>query len=274
MMTAHELINKYGIHANKSLGQNFLHREDVIDNIAIAAAGCDCALEIGAGLGILSRRLCRDFKKVVTVEIDRSLERVTRETLSGVSNHEMVYADFLRFDLEKMYDYFDCDATVALVGNLPYNITGEIVTKLFKNHGMFEKAVIMVQKEAAQKLTSLPGTKQYRAVSVLTGYFCDAHVLFDVSADSFIPAPHVTSTVMRLDFKNDTPLPLDFEADFMRFVNRIFCQRRKMLTSVFGSADEKERAKSVLCKLCLPETARGEQLTPQEFAKLYIGLYM
>ena len=147
-----QLLKRHGIQANKSLGQNFLHKTDIIENIAKNAAGSDCVLEIGAGPGVLSKHLCGSFKKVVTIEIDRSLEPVTREVLEGCKNHTMVYADFLKINLNNIINKYLDLPPVTVVGNLPYNITGQIITKLIKNHALFDKAVIMIQKEAAQKV--------------------------------------------------------------------------------------------------------------------------
>ena len=128
-MTTRELIDKFGILANKSLGQNFLHRDDIIDVIANAAVGkTDACVEVGAGLGVLSRTLCEHFERVTTVEIDRTLKDVTEFSLKDAKNHTMVYGDFLRVKFDEL-----CDAPVTVVGNLPYYITGDLLKKLFKN---------------------------------------------------------------------------------------------------------------------------------------------
>lgn len=271
-MDTRELMQKHGIRANKNLGQNFLHREDIIEKIADSAADAECALEIGAGLGVLTKNLCLRFKKTATIEIDRSLKNVTDEVLFGVTNHKMVYADFLRFRLSDLDGYFE-DNTLNVVGNLPYNITGEIITKLLKNRERFKAAVVMVQKEAAQKLCALPGSKQYRAISVLCQVYSKISEIIEVSPDCFIPAPHVTSSVIRLDFLQDTKIPREKEQDFNQFIHRIFNQRRKFLTAIFQNAAEKEKARDVLKNLGFTDKTRGEEMTPDQLCQLYLQMY-
>lgn len=263
------LIEKFGIRANKSLGQNFLHRTDLLEEIADAAAGTPNVLEIGAGLGVLTSLLCQRFEKAVTVEIDRSLKEVTEYSLKDVSNHTMVYGDFLKVKPDTLTQYFT-DGGITVCGNLPYNITGNIITKLLKNRTMFEKAVIMIQKEAAQKLCATPSDKNYRAISVLTGYFCECTPLFDVSPDCFIPQPHVTSTVVELKFRKELMTSSENERGFFEFVNRVFSQRRKKLVSIFQSPDARQKALKTLEKLGYCENTRGEELLPNELCALYL----
>lgn len=260
-MTTRELIDKFNILANKSLGQNFLHRDDIISDIADAALGkTDACVEVGAGLGVLSAALCARFKKVTTVEIDRSLSDVTAFTLKDKSNHKMVYGDFLRVDFASL-----CDAPVTVVGNLPYYITGDILKKLFKNHKNIKRAVVMIQKEAAEKLMAPPRDKQYRAISVMAQHLCDISVVCNVSPDCFIPAPHVDSTVICLDFKEG----ISDTADFFAFVTRVFSARRKKLTSVFDK-DKKPLTENVLSELGFSTSARCEELSPRELYTLYL----
>ena len=268
-----ELLEKHNIRTNKSLGQNFLYKKDIIENIAEYASGGKYALEIGAGPGVLSRELCKRFEKVATVEIDRGLAPVTEEILGGCANHTMIYADFLKTDIQEIIRRCLGEPPVTVVGNLPYNITGDIITKLIKNHSFFDRAVIMIQKEAAQKLSAAPSDGCYRAISVLTQYFCDVIPLFDVSPDCFIPAPHVTSSVISMNFKSRLLLPREKESGFIAFIHRVFSQRRKLITSVFQSADEKEKVRNALKALGFPEKSRGEQLTPAELAEMYNLLY-
>jgi len=268
MTDTKSLMEKHGIRANKSLGQNFLHKEDILNDIANAVCGANDVLEIGAGLGVLTKKLCERCKNVTTVEIDRSLKNVTDDVLCGITNHTMVYCDFLKFDLNSLNKH-----KITVVGNLPYNITGEIVTKLFKNHSLFKRAVIMIQKEAALKLCADAGTKEYRAISALTQYFCNITTLFDVAPDSFIPAPHVTSRVIMLDFKDSLTIPPEKQGDFIAFVHRVFSQRRKLLTSIFQNAKQKQDVKQALEKFGFSPTVRGEALTPDSLADLFCEIY-
>ena len=274
MTDVSQLLKRHGIKANKSLGQNFLHKTDIIENIAKSAAGSDCALEIGAGPGVLSKYLCGCFKKVVTIEIDRSLEPVTREALEGCNNHTMVYADFLKVSLSDIINKYLNLPPVTVVGNLPYNITGQIIAKLIKNHALFDKAVIMLQKEAAQKLCAAPSQDGYRAISVLTQYFTKITPLFDVAPDCFIPPPHVTSSVILMEFKENLPLAASYEGEFISFIHKVFCQRRKLITSVFQTPYEKDKLRRILKSLGLSEKSRGEQLDCSQLSEIFRLLYM
>ena len=264
-MTSRELINKYGILANKSLGQNFLHRDDIIDMIADASAGVtDNAIEVGAGLGVLSRALCDRFKTVTTVEIDKSLKEVTEFSLKDATNHTMVYGDFLRVDFDSLVN-----EPVTVVGNLPYYITGDILKKLFKNCDKIKRAVVMVQKEAAEKLVAEPRDKQYRAISVMAQHLCDINTVCDVSPDCFIPAPHVDSRVIVMDFKENLP----DSREFFEFVTKLFNARRKKLTAVFKDSAQKQKAEQTLKNLGFSASARCEELDPMELFSLYREIF-
>lgn len=263
------LLSRHDIHLNKSLGQNFLKKTDIIENIANNASGGKYALEIGAGPGILTRMLCQRFERVVTVEIDRYLRPVLEDVLGGCENHIMIYQDFLKTDIKKLISDNFGDAPVTVVGNLPYSITGRIIIKLLKNNDSFDKAVLMVQKEAADKLTAHPSTKIYRAVSVLTQYCCDITRLFDVTPDCFVPAPNVTSSVIMLGFKKQLALCAEKFDGFENFINTVFSRRRKFLVSAFQNDEQKEKAIFYLKRMGLPENTRGEQLDSQCLASLY-----
>jgi 16S rRNA (adenine1518-N6/adenine1519-N6)-dimethyltransferase len=205
---------------------------------------------------VLTKKLCARSQKVATVEIDRSLEKVSEYVLKDTDNHTMIYGDFLRVPLEKPLSLL-C-GKVNAAGNLPYNITGEIIMRLIKNRQCFENAVVMIQKEAAQKLAAKDG-KQYRAISVITQYFAEIETLFDVSPDCFIPAPHVDSRVIRLKFKKNTALD-GMESEFSSFVHTLFSQRRKQLGSVLKNAPIDKNLR----------TLRAENLSPEQLADLFL----
>lgn len=265
-MTTRELIQKFNISANKSLGQNFLHRDDIIEQIADASVGkTDACIEVGAGLGVLTRELCQRFKTVTTVEIDKSLKDVTDFSLSGVKNHTMHYADFLKTDLLALAN----EQKITVVGNLPYYITADILKRLFKCANIIERAVVMVQKEAAEKLMAGAGQKNYRAISVMAQHLCNISLVCEVSPDCFIPAPHVFSSVVQLDFKND--INHTDTAEFFLFVNRVFSARRKKLTATL-SAEQKPRAIKTLNNLGFLESARAEQLTPAQLYSVFCAI--
>ena len=267
-MDTKSIIEKYNIRANKNFGQNFLHRQDILELIADSASGTPCCLEIGIGLGFLTRELCQRFQSVITVEIDKSLDAPVRDVLSDVTNHELVYGNFLKTDIGQIKRQLG-DRKLTVCGNLPYNITGEIISKLMKNCGYIEKAVVMVQKEAAEKLAASPSDEGYRAVSVLTQYFFDIETVCDVSPDCFIPAPHVTSRVIRLEKRKDRKLPAECEADFYAFVHSVFSKRRKLLTASMQGAEQKQKALDALSTLGLSDKTRAEQMSPEQISEFY-----
>lgn len=271
-MQTKELIEKFNIRANKSFGQNFLHRQDIIEQIADAARGTPICIEVGAGLGVLSRALCEKFEKVATIEIDRSLGAVTDYTLAKVQNHTLIYQNFLKTDIRRLKEELG-NAALTVCGNLPYNITGDIIAKLLKNRDVIEKAVVMVQKEAAEKLAAGVGEDSYRAISVLTQYFCEIETVLDVSPECFIPAPHVTSRVIKLVFRKERIVPQDKEPDFYQFVQTVFSKRRKLLTASLQNSEQKEKAKAVLKTLGFSDKTRGEQLSPEQLAKFYVLMF-
>ena len=202
---------------------------------------------------------------------DLAFNAVDKDTVGSQTGD---YADFLKINLNNIINKYLDLPPVTVVGNLPYNITGQIITKLIKNHALFDKAVIMIQKEAAQKLCAAPSQDGYRAISVLTQYFTNVTPLFDVTPDCFIPPPHVTSSVILMKFKESLPLAAIHEGEFISFIHKIFCQRRKLITSVFQTPCEKDKLRRILNNLELSEKTRGEQLDHSQLSEIFRLLYM
>ena len=260
------LLDRHGLSTTKSLGQNFLKDPAVLQAIAQAAGG-GCILEIGAGIGTLTNLLCQQAEQVVTVEIDRHLEPLLTQEVTA-SNHRFIWSDILKCDLEELCRKEFGGKPFTVVGNLPYYITTEILQLLYRQIHCWERGVLMVQKEVAQRLLCPAGSKEYRAQSVLTQAYCTGELLLEVPPHAFVPAPHVHSAVMTLVPKPDRPDP-----GFTSFVQGGFAARRKMLCAspAFQQAvkGDKNKVMALLTAAGLPANARGETFTPAQWTKLY-----
>lgn len=260
-----QILAQYGLATTKSLGQNFLKDSSVLQGIADAAEGA-YILEIGAGIGSLTNLLCQKAKKAVTVEIDRSLEPLLLEQVP-YENHRFLWQDVLKCDLQTVAkEEFGGRCTV--VGNLPYYITTEILLQLLKSIDCWDQAILMVQQEVAERLLAQKG-KEYRAASVWVQGLCDGEILFEVPPHCFHPAPHVHSAVVRLTPKKEHPDPKGFIA----FAQAAFAARRKMFASSAAVQGLLHTDKAGLCALLdaakLPQNARAETFSPQDFIRLF-----
>ena len=262
-----EILEAHGLGTTKSLGQNFLKSGAVLENIAAAALPADGVLEIGAGIGSLTGLLCQGAQKVVTVEIDRKLEPLLKEQVP-YENHCFLWQDILKTDLPAtVEEQFGKPATV--VGNLPYYITTEILLQLLENIDCWESAVLMVQQEVAERLLCGPGGKDYRAASVWVQGLCEGEYLFEVPPHCFHPAPRVHSAVIRLRPKKDRP----DARGFIAFARAAFAARRKMFASSSAVQSllqtDKAGLLSLLEQASLPQTARAEAFSAEEFLQLF-----
>lgn len=262
------LLARHGLTLSKNLGQNFLRSGAVLEQIASAARPAERILEIGAGIGSLTVLLCREAGQVVTVEIDRSLEPLLRQEVMA-ENHRFLWSDILKCSWPELAETCFGGKPFTVVGNLPYYITTDILMALFRSLPLWEQAVLMVQKEVADRLFAAPGGKDYRAASVLLQSFCSGELLFDVPPGCFFPPPHVTSTVLRLRPRPDVPEP----ESYIRFVQACFAARRKQLAASPALRQllqtDKEGIAALLREAGLPADARGETFSPGDFRRLY-----
>ena len=265
------LLSSHGKVLKKSLGQNFLFDKKVLDAIVGASVEKQSIkiVEIGAGVGLLTHLLCQKAKKVVTIEIDKTLPAMLSETVPD-PNFFLHLEDVLKVSLPSLATEHFAQERFAIVGNLPYYITSKILDKLTEHLSLFDRAVIMVQKEVAQRLQSAPGSKEYRATTVTVQALFDIEYICTVAPHCFVPAPHVDSAVIRLTPKKNS---LVNEADiiaFLHFVNAVFATRRKQLKSVAKSLNctANEIATS-LASLGIAETARAEELSPEDMVKFF-----
>ena len=266
-----DLLERHGFHFSKKLGQNFLINPSVCPRMAEACGmGADGGvLEIGPGVGVLTRELARQAGQVVSIELDDRLPPVLAETLAGQDNVSFVWGDCMKLDLHALIKEKFGDRPVAVCANLPYYITSPIIMMLLESRLPVENITVMVQKEAAQRLCATPGTREAGAVTLAVQYYAEAETLFSVSRGSFMPAPNVDSAVIRLTRRKEPPCQVTDEAVMFRLIRAGFNQRRKtLLNSLTGAGYNKERLSAAFAVAGIAPTARAEQLTLPEWAAL------
>ncbi len=267
-----KILSEHGFTFSKSLGQNFLINPTVCPRMA-EACGADCdtgVLEIGAGIGVLTAELAKRAKKVVSLELDTRLIPVLAETLGEFSNVEVLNADVLKIDLNKLID--DCfqGMHVAVCANLPYYITSPVIMALLESRIPVDAVTVMVQKEAAARLCAPVGSRDAGAVTVAVNYYAQAEKLFDVSAGSFMPAPKVDSSVIRLNIRKEPPVEVSDEKFFFRVIKAAFGQRRKTASNSLsaGLGMPKDKVSAAIAAAGFEPSVRAESLTMQELARL------
>ena len=267
-----DILHRYGFTFSKALGQNFLINPSVCPRMAElgGAAPGTGMIEIGAGIGVLTAELARRSDKVVCIEIDQRLLPILDETLAEFHNIKIVHNDVLKVDLHKLIAEEFAGKEVAVCANLPYYITSPILMHLLEQRLPIRSITVMVQKEAAQRITAEPGTRDVGAISIALRYYCTPKVLFQVSRGSFLPAPDVDSTVIRLDLLPQPAVQVEREELFFQTVKAAFSQRRKTLpnclSSFFGQPKPEMAQLLEQCGIC--PTARAEQLSMEQFGAI------
>lgn len=267
-----KILSEHGFTFSKSLGQNFLINPTVCPRMA-EACGADSdtgVLEIGAGIGVLTAELAKQAKKVVSLELDTRLIPVLAETLGEFSNVEVLNADVLKIDLNKLID--DCfqGMHIAVCANLPYYITSPVIMALLESRIPVDAVTVMVQKEAAARLCAPVGSRDAGAVTVAVNYYAQAEKLFDVSAGSFMPAPKVDSSVIRLNIRKEPPVEVSDEKFFFKVIKAAFGQRRKTASNSLsaGLGIPKDKVSAAIAAAGFEPSVRAESLTMQELARL------
>ena len=264
------LLSRHGFRFSKSMGQNFLIEDWVPRDIAHASGAAPGVgvVEVGPGIGPLTRELSLRADKVVSIELDRALLPILAETLSDYPNAEIFPGDVLKTDLPALVSEKLAGLSPIACANLPYNITTPAITALIEA-GCFGSITVMIQREVARRICARPGTGDYGAFSVFCQYHTDPELLFDVPPDCFIPAPKVTSSVLRM-VPRKPPEEVDDPEHFFRVVRAAFAQRRKTLVNglyaAFGQQLTKEQLANILTDCGLPADVRGERLGIPEFA--------
>ena len=258
------LLEKHGFNFSKSLGQNFLINSRIPKRIAAeGTSGKGLAVEIGPGIGCLTRELAQRCPKVTAYEIDKALIPILEETvLADFDNVEIINEDFLKADLETLKKY----SGIEVCANLPYYITSPVIMRLLESGLDISSITVMIQKEVAKRLCAAAGSKEYGGISAAVQYYSRPKILFDVSAGNFIPAPKVTSSVVRLDIEERKNKPKD-ESLMFRIIKAGFSQRRKTLTNALSSMMNlpKEDTVGILSSMGLKEDIRAEKLGIDDF---------
>lgn len=260
----------FGFTFKKGLGQNFLASRKVIEEIASCAQSDGGVLEIGPGFGVLTHALSAHADKVVTVEIDKRLNDVLAYTLADCSNVKVINADVMKLDLKKLIADEFGDMPVNIAANLPYYITTPIITRLIEERLPVKSIVVMVQKEAAQRMCAQPGTKDYGAITLLCRYFTDPSIVTTVPARLFVPPPKVDSAVLKMTMLSEPRVKVKNEAVFFKTVKAAFAQRRKTLLNCLAASFPipKTELAQMLESIAIAPSCRGETLSIEEFARL------
>lgn len=261
------VCKRFGIHMSKKLGQNFLIRRDVVDEIVKAAdlgAGHP-VLEIGPGIGTLTQGLAQSGAAVTAIELDRRLLPVLKTTLGNYDNVKVIHGDVLKLDVADIMNH----KPFKVVANLPYYITTPIIMGILEQKLPVERLVVMVQKEVSERMSARPGSKAYGALSVAVQYYTEPRNVMDVPPKAFMPAPEVTSAVISCTLRKKTPVDIISEKTFFRVVKAAFAQRRKTLSNTLKTTGlAKESIEAILTKAHIDGQRRGETLSLQEFAAI------
>lgn len=269
-----EILTKFNMSAKKKFGQNFLIDNGTLEGIVEAAGvtDSDCVLEIGPGIGTLTQYLADSAKKVVAVEIDKTLMPVLADTLSEYDNVTVINEDVLKVDIEEIVKTYNEGRPIKVVANLPYYITTPIIMKLFESGAPIESVTVMVQKEVADRMSMGPGSKDYGALSLAVGFYAEASEVMDVPPSSFIPQPGVGSAVVHLRRYQEPKVSVKDEKFLFDIIRTAFNQRRKTLSNSLSGNPQlgvsRQQVQDALTEMGIDERARGEVLTLEQFAML------
>lgn len=268
-----EIIKKYGFKMTKSLGQNFLINENILDKIIESAdiSSDDVVLEIGTGIGTLTQRLCENAKKVIAVEIDKNLIPILNETLSDYDNITIINKDILKTDINEELKNLSVNQKIKVVANLPYYITTPIIMKVLEDKVNVDCMVLMLQKEVADRMNATPSTKNYGSLSIAVQYYCDTDIVCKVPKSSFIPEPNVDSLVLKLVVNEKRKVEIHDEELFFKIVRGSFSKRRKTILNSLSNYEDlgdKDKIQKLLEISEIDSKRRGETLSIYEFATL------
>lgn len=270
--TIKELFSRHGFSFTKSLGQNFLVNPAVCPKIA-EQGGCNknlCALEIGTGIGVLTKELALRCKKVVAIEIDTGLKPILEETLSDFSNIEIIFADFMETDLQKLFEEKFGGEEVVVCANLPYYITSPVIMRLLEEKLPVKSITVMVQREAADRICAPMGSRDCGALTAAVNYYSTPKKLFNVSRGSFDPSPNVDSAVIRLDVVQNGKYKVEDEKLFFRIIRAAFSQRRKQMINPLSAELHipKQKLAEIFEVAGIKAAARPEELSMEDFVRL------
>lgn len=271
--TVKRILSKHGFTFSKALGQNFLINPEVCPQMAesLCADEHTGVLEVGPGIGVLTKELCSVASKVVSVELDKRLFPVLDETLAQFDNLEIINADVMKIDLKQLIEEkFSGCTSVKVCANLPYYITSPVIMTLLESRLPIDEIVVMVQKEAGERLCAEVGSRLAGAVTVAVNYYADSEILFNVNHDSFMPSPKVDSVVIRLKIRKKQIFSVKDEKKLFTVVKCAFSQRRKTalnsISNTMGIA--KDKVSDVFEELGLDLSLRAEKLTMNDFINI------
>lgn len=270
------IMNKYQIKANKSLGQNFLISQEVVNAIVESSQITkeDLIIEIGPGLGTLTKYLVEKAGKVICIELDKKMIKILEDRFSLYENFTLINQDVLKVDLQELIEKEKQNKeikNVKIVANLPYYITTPIIMKLLEEQLDLESITVMIQKEVADRLIAIPGEKETGAITYSVYYYAQAQGILEVPNSSFIPEPEVTSKVIQLTIRKEPPVKVNAREVMFRIIKCAFMQRRKTLlnalvnTNIFNN---KEQGTQILEKLGIEVNSRAENLTLEDYARI------
>lgn len=254
------IMKKYNVHANKKLGQNFLFDEQALTTIVNEVTKEDVIIEIGPGLGTLTSILLQKAQKVIAVELDPHMVEIISDRFKMYDNIEIINEDILKLDINQLAP------KAKVVANLPYYITTSIITELIKTN--ITDITILIQKEVAERICANPGDKKAGAITYFVNYYADAKIVANVSKESFIPAPEVESSIVRIKKLTKPRVKVNNEELLFKLIKENFTKRRKTITNSLSQTISKNKLIEILEKLELPESTRGEELSLEIFAKI------
>ena len=278
LSTVRDILSRHGFSFSKALGQNFLINPSVCPRMANLCHpdidGEFAVLEIGPGIGVLTKELAQVAKRVISIELDTRLLPVLKETLADCENVTVINGDAMKLDLADILRKHADGLPIVVCANLPYYITSPLLMRLLESRLPIEAITVLVQKEAAVRLCAAPGTRECGAVTLAVRYFAESEILFSVSRGSFLPAPKVDSSVIRLRLRKTAPCDIANEELFFRLIHAAFGQRRKTLSnSLCNAGYDKPTIVHALEAVDILPTARAEELTLEQFAALTNAFY-
>lgn len=272
-LSTKDIVKKYGFRFTKSLGQNFLVDESVLSDIIEGSNvnSEDFVVEIGPGVGTLTRELLKRAKRVSCIELDSDLIPILNEELKEFDNFELIHKDALKVDFNNI---IGDEKSVKVVANLPYYVTTPIIAKLLNEGYNFKSLTVMIQKEVGERIAAKPSTKEYGALSILVQYYCDTEIIRRVAPSSFIPQPKVESIVIKLNKLSKPRVEVKDEKLFFRVTRDAFNMRRKTLWNAVKSLGlSSEMMEAAFKNADIDSKRRGETLSLQEFANLSNAVY-
>ena len=270
------IMNKYHIKANKSLGQNFLINQEVVEAIVESSqiSKEDLVIEIGPGLGTLTKYLLEKARKVICIELDKKMIKILEDRFSLHENFTLINQDVLKVDLQELIEKEKQNKeikNVKIVANLPYYITTPIIMKLLEEQLDLESITVMIQKEVADRLIAIPGEKETGAITYSVYYYAQAQGILEVPNSSFIPEPEVTSKVIKLTIRKEPPIEVKSKEVMFRIIKCAFMQRRKTLLNALVNTNvfkNKEQGVQILSALGIEINSRAEKLTLEDYARM------